>query len=275
MRFTLLFSLLVLSLTMLPAQAEVAYIAAASNFTHTMKVLIKEFEKTSKHQIKASYGSSGKIYAQIKHGAPFQLFFSADQGKPLALYNEGITTEKPFTYALGALALWSSNTAFKNKELQRLQLGEFNKLSLANPKLAPYGIAAMEVLENLELIEATQKKWIQGENIAQTYQFVGTGNADLGFIALSQVINNKANKPDYWQVPAKLYQPIRQDVVLLKNAKRLKHDKNNTAAEDFLHFVRSEQGQSIIKSFGYQTEDTSSKDASSKDSSLTEPYLIK
>jgi molybdate transport system substrate-binding protein len=247
------------------ARAEQTNIAVASNFTHTMKALIRVFEKTSEHQIKASYGSSGKIYAQIKHGAPFQLFFSADQIKPLALYNEGLTTGKPFTYAFGALALWSSNVGFKNKELQKLQSGEFNKLSLANPKLAPYGIAAMEVLEKLELVEATRKQWIQGENIAQTYQFVGTGNADLGFVALSQVINNQViNQSDYWPVPTKLYQPIRQDVVLLKNAGQLKDGKNNTAAKDFLLFIHSEQGQSIIKSYGYQTEDDI----------LTEPSLI-
>jgi molybdate transport system substrate-binding protein len=238
------------------ARAEQTNIAVASNFTHTMKALIRVFEKTSKHQIKASYGSSGKIYAQIKHGAPFQIFFSADQNKPLALYNEGLTTAKPFTYALGALALWSSNADFKNKELQKLQSGEFNKLSLANPKLAPYGIAAMEVLGNLELLEPTRKKWLQGENIAQTYQFVGTGNADLGFIALSQVINQS----DYWPVPTKLYQPIRQDAVLLKRG------GNNVAAKAFLHFIRSEQGQSIIRSYGYKIEP-----ASLEDNLLTEP----
>lgn len=231
------------------ASAEQTNIAVASNFTHTMKALIGEFEKISEHQIKASYGSSGKIYAQIKHGAPFQLFFSADQSKPLALYNEGLTTGKPFTYAFGALALWSSNTAFKNLELQKLQSGEFNKLSLANPKLAPYGIAAMEVLESLELLEPTRQKWVQGENIAQTYQFVGTGNADLGLVALSQVINNQAINPsDFWPVPAKLYQPIRQDAVLLKRG------KNNAAAKAFLQFISTKKSEEIIKSYGYTIE---------------------
>lgn len=232
------------------ANAEQTNIAVASNFINTMKILIREFEKTSDHQIKASYGSSGKIYAQIKHGAPFQVFFSADQLKPLALYNEGLTVDIPFTYALGALALWSSKMDFKNKELKKLQSGEFNKLSLANPKLAPYGIAAMEVLEKLKLAEPTRKKWIQGENIAQTYQFVGTGNADLGFVALSQVIQKKSiNTPDYWPVPANLYQSIRQDAVVLKSG------KNNAAVWDFLHFIDSHQGQAIIKSYGYETQE--------------------
>lgn len=234
------------------ASAEQTHIAVASNFTHTMKELIREFEKTSVHQVKASYGSSGKIYAQIKHGAPFQLFFSADQEKPLALYNEGLATGKPFTYALGALALWSSNNEFNNQELKKLQAGEFNKLSLANPKLAPYGIAAMEVLEQLNLVESTRKKWIKGENIAQTYQFVSTGNADLGFVALAQLFNKKgsnkqdSNKANYWPVPAKLHQAIRQDAVLLKGG------ENNAAAKAFIQFIGNKQSQAIIASYGYR-----------------------
>ena len=245
------------------ANAEQANIAVASNFTHPMKALINEFKKISNHQIKVSYGSSGKIYAQIKHGAPFQLFFSADQDKPLALYNEKKSLQKPFTYAFGALALWSHNLEFKNQELQKLQSGKFNKLSIANPKLAPYGIAAMEVLENLKLLESTRQKWVQGENISQTYQFVGTRNADLGFVALSQVIN----KSTYWQVPAALYQPIRQDAVLLKA---------NTAAQSFLDFIASEQGQSIVKSFGYKTanEFDLPENHSQENKQLTEPSPI-
>ncbi len=241
MRLTFLISLLALSLKILPVHAETTYVAAASNFTITMKKLISEFERISTHKVKASYGSSGKIYAQIKHGAPFQVFFSADQEKPLVLYNEGFTAERPFPYALGALALWSNNPAFDNLQLRNLQAGTFNKLSFANPKLAPYGIAALDVLKKLDLLEATQKKWVQGENIAQAYQFVGTGNADLGFVALSQVIN----KSNYWRVPTTLYQPIRQDAVLLKSG------KDNAAAQAFVQFIRDQQGQQIIKSFGY------------------------
>lgn len=239
------------------ANAELANIAVASNFNHTMKILIQEFEKTSSHQIKASYGSSGKIYAQIHHGAPFQIFFSADQLKPLALYNEDLTMDKPFTYASGALALWSSNKDFKHQELEKLQSGEFNKLAIANPKLAPYGIAAMEVLAALSLIEPTQKKWIQGENIAQTYQFVGTGNANLGFVALSQVIHQQnEGKADFWQVPAHLYSPIRQDAVVLNSA------KNNAAVWDFLDFMNSHQGRTIIQSFGYEIQEKLSQEPS-------------
>ncbi len=230
----------------IPIQADTTHIAVASNFTGAMKALINVFEESSTHKVKASYGSSGKIYAQIKHGAPFQLFFSADQAKPLALYQQGLTTEKPFTYAFGALALWSSHADFQHNELNLLQSNDFNKLSFANPKLAPYGIAAREVLENLKLLQATQKKWVQGENIAQAYQFVGSGNADLGFVALSQV----KNKAPYWLVPSKLYSPIRQDAVLLSAGSSISSGRNK-AASAFLHFIRSEQSQAIIESFGY------------------------
>lgn len=241
MKITFLTILFALSFLTLPSQAETTHIAVASNFTVTMKALISAFEKKYPHKIKASYGSSGKIYAQIKHGAPFQIFFSADQEKPLALYNGGFAQSPPFTYAYGALALWSSQAELRQHEIIRLKTGEFNKLSLANPKLAPYGIAALEVLKKLELVESTRKKWIKGENIAQTYQFVGTGNADLGFVALSQVIN----KSDYWPVPANLHNAIRQDAVLLKSG------QNNPAAKAFIQFIGDKESQDIIESYGY------------------------
>lgn len=248
--------LTILSLYFLTAhalvQAENVHIAVASNFTHTMKELITEFEKQSTHTIKASYGSSGKIYAQIKHGAPFDIFFSADQNKPALLFDEGLTHNKPFTYALGALALWSNNPQFKGQDLkQKLQTGDFNKLALANPKLAPYGLAAMDVLDNLNLREATNNKWVKGENIAQTYQFVASANADLGFIALSQIIRQKNNQthnaqPEYWLVPSNLYTPIRQDAVLLKD---------KAAAIEFIQFLKLPSSQKIIQSYGYKTHD--------------------
>lgn len=246
-------------------EAENVHIAVASNFTHTMKELITEFEKQSTHTIKASYGSSGKIYAQIQHGAPFVLFFSADHSKPLALYEQGLTLAKPFTYALGSLALWSNNKelimAVKNNFITNhkaaLVLGQFNKLALANPKLAPYGSAAVEVLENLGLTATTKNKWVMGENIAQTYQFVSTGNADLGFVALSQVIetHRATNTPvlDYWPVPADLHQPIRQDGVFLKTLASQKQNSQHAATE-FLQFMNSKKAQTIIQSYGYRTE---------------------
>ena len=255
--------------------AQTVHIAVASNFTHTMKHLIDEFEQQSLHRIKASYGSSGKIYAQIQHGAPFVLFFSADQSKPLALYEQGLTQTKPFTYALGSLALWSNskqvlqllniktlkNTTPENKALKNekdvLTSGQFNKLALANPKLAPYGTAAMEVLEKLILKAATQSKWVMGENIAQTYQFVSTGNAELGFVALSQVIgkHSSALKPplSYWPVPEKLHQPIRQDAVYLTTPAS-QQQNSHQAATEFLKFMNTKKAQTIIQSYGYRTE---------------------
>ena len=231
--------------------AEVILIASAANFSMAMKQLIAEFESQHNNagRVKASYGSSGKIYAQIKHGAPFQLFFSADQEKPQALFNSGLTVGKPITYAVGALALWSNNAEFKQREQQKLQTGQFNKLALANPKLAPYGAAALEVLESLNLISTTRSKWVLGENVAQAYQFVASGNAELGFIALSQVIHNSHND-DYWALPRHLYKPIKQDLVVLKRG------EHSQLVNAFLAFIKSDQGQRIIHSHGYTSLDT-------------------
>jgi molybdate transport system substrate-binding protein len=237
---------MILLLSFTTSQADVVHIAVASNFTHPMKELITAFEKQSAHSIKASYGSSGKIYAQIKHGAPFDIFFSADEHKPALLFDQGLTHNQPFTYAFGALALWSNNQQLKGKDLkQKLQSGEFNKLALANPKLAPYGIAAMDVLEHLNLREATKHKWVKGENIAQTYQFVASANADLGFIALSQVIHQQSCS-EIWRVPFHLYRPIRQDAVLLKN---------KAAPAEFVQFLNLPTSQQIIQSYGYEIHD--------------------
>lgn len=244
--FSQLFSvtLLCAAMSVSSAYAEKINIAAASNFTAPMKAIIKQFEKTSHHQIKVSFGSSGKIYAQIKHGAPYALFFSADKKKPLALEKEGLVSDgSRFTYAIGALALWSSTLQDINSPA-RLKEESFNKLAIANPKLAPYGFAAMEVLDHLDLSQSSRAKWIQGENIAQTYQFVGTGNADLGFVALSQVLSNQG-QGSYWIVPHDLYNPIQQDAVLLKKYQA------NKAAQAFWQYMQSAEAQNIIQSFGY------------------------
>ena len=244
--------LLVLNLLNNAVQAEQINIAVASNFMAAMKDIAAEFEKSSGHQVKLSFGSSGKFYAQIKHGAPFQAFFSADQVKPKALAKEGLAIpESRFTYAIGALALWSAKPGWVDDNAGRLKSGDFNKLALANPKLAPYGSAAVAVLNNLKLKEATQAKWVQGENIAQTYQFVSTGNAGMGFVALSQIIaKGHLEKGSTWIVPAELYDPIRQDAVLLQRG------KNSAATQALLRFVRSEKARGIIESYGYQTSAT-------------------
>lgn len=232
------------------AMAEQVHAAVAANFTGAMKSVVEQFEAETGHNVVLSFASSGKILAQIQNGAPFEVFLSADQLKPKALEDAGfIVEDSRFTYAIGALALWSSRPDFIENNDKRLSSGDFNKLSLANPKLAPYGLAATEVLDALNLTDATKDRWVQGENIAQTYQFVATGNADLGFVALSQIMSNgKVAKGSSWIVPTELYSPIRQDAVLLKKG------AENSAARELMAYLKSNTAQSIIHSYGYKTE---------------------
>jgi molybdate transport system substrate-binding protein len=241
---------ILLSTFTLFVEANTVHVAVASNFSSSMQSLVTEFEKTSDYQIALSFGSSGKFYAQIKQGAPYELFFSADQAKPDALQRDGlIVTASRFTYAIGRLAVWSASPDFGNKIETRLKLGAFNKLAIANPKLAPYGAATLEVLRKLELIDTTQSKWVRGENIAQTYQFVSSGNADLGFIAMSQLLGkdkvNKIKQGSYWLVPDTLHQPIKQDVVLLLQAAQ------SQGANTFLDFIHTDKARNIIAQHGY------------------------
>ena len=229
------------------SRGEQLSVAVASNFTATMRQLGAEFEKESGHNLNVSYGSSGKFYAQIIHGAPFQVFLSADQTKPEALITVGfVAPENRVTYAVGALALWSSKSGLVDGNGEILRSGSFDKLALANPLLAPYGAAALDVLRYLSIEESTRRSWVKGENIAQTYQFVSTGNADLGFVALSQIMDNGELKSgSAWIVPPELYRAIKQDAVLLKTA------KDSAAAKEFMAFLISEKAKTIIRSFGY------------------------
>ncbi|MGL6161847.1 molybdate ABC transporter substrate-binding protein [Microbulbifer sp.] len=232
----------------LQTSAEELMVAVASNFTAAMKEIAAEFEKTSGHRVKLASGSSGKFYAQIKNGAPFQAFFSADTAKPAALETAGLAVPgSRFTYAVGSLALWSADPSLVDDRASVLREGHFRKLALANPKLAPYGKAAVEVLRNLDLEEATRSRWVQGENIAQTYQFVATGNADLGFVALSQIVRGgQLKEGSAWTVPGDLYSPIRQDAVLLQRG------ADSKGAVEFLHFLRGDKARAIIESYGYR-----------------------
>lgn len=236
------------ALVSLSVSAEELTVAVASNFTPPMKEIAAEFEKASGHRVKLAFGSSGKFYAQIKNGAPFQAFLSADTAKPAALEKDGLVVPgSRFTYVVGSLALWSAEPALVDDRASVLKRGEFRKLALANPKLAPYGQAAVEVLRNLGLEEATRAKWVQGENIAQTYQFVATGNADLGFVALSQILRGgKVREGSAWIVPGDLYSPIRQDAVLLRR------DANSEGAAEFLQFLRGDKARAVIESYGYR-----------------------
>ncbi|MFT7243341.1 MAG: molybdate transport system substrate-binding protein [Candidatus Azotimanducaceae bacterium] len=241
--------LAVYSMLLLTAQTCLAahvHIAVASNFSAPIKQLTTEFEIASGHKVTLSFGSSGKFYAQIQHGAPFDVFLSADQSKPAALEEQGmIVPTSRFTYAIGALALWSSQRDLVDQSGAILASQNFNKIALANPRLAPYGAAALEVLEALKLRAATESKWVQGENIAQTFQFVSSGNADLGFVAVSQIIGI-GEIESAWIVPSEYYQPIRQDAVLLPRA------ESNDAAKAFMVFLQGSRAKKVIESYGYK-----------------------
>jgi molybdate transport system substrate-binding protein len=242
---------ILLSVFILCAEAKPVHVAVAANFSKTMQTLVAEFEKTSDFKIALSFGSSGKFYAQIKQGAPYDLFFSADQLKPSALQKDGLVKAgSRFTYAIGRLAVWSARPDFAYEIETRLKQGAFNKLAIANPKLAPYGAAALQVLRHLALIDVSEAKWVRGENIAQTYQFVSSGNADLGFVALSQLMGrNKVGEGSYWVVPDTMHHAIKQDVVLLLGAGQ------SLGAKAFLDFIHTKQAQHIILHNGYITSD--------------------
>ncbi len=229
------------------AQADAALIAVAANFAATLNAISTAFEQRSGHRITLASGSSGKIYAQIRHGAPFDAFFSADQAKPAALIADGLAiADSRRTYALGALVLWSARPGLVDPDGQVLAQGRFRRLALANPRLAPYGVAALEVLESLNLVHSTRERWVLGENIAQAYQFVHSGNADLGLLARAQVWGDgRHTRGSAWPVPTSLHAPIRQDAVLLSAG------RDNAAARALLDFVRSEQARHIIESQGY------------------------
>ncbi len=232
------------------AAAGEAQIAVAANFAAPMKAIIDLFEADTGHTVKASYGSTGKLYAQITNGAPFEALLAADQRRPELLEEAGLAVAgSRFTYAIGALVLWSAQADTVQDGPALLASGAFNKLSIANPKLAPYGEASMQTLEALDLTVAIAPKLVMGENIAQTYQFVDTGNADIGFVALSQVMaGGEITKGSGWIVPGDLHEPIRQDAVILT---RGKDDPAVTALFDYL---RGDQAQGVIRSFGYTTD---------------------
>lgn len=230
-------------------RAEEITLAVAANFAGPIKGIIADFEAQTDHQVKLILGSSGKIYAQIKHGAPFDVFLSADRAKPLALEKDGWTvTNSRFTYAIGALALWSADPDFIKGNGDVLTEGKFHKIAIANPKLAPYGTATKDLLKSMALWQTLSSKLVRGENIAQTYQFIATGNAPLGFVALSQIFERgKLRAGSVWIIPPGLHNPIRQDAVILKSA------RDNPAAHAFSQYLRSDPAQKHIQAFGYTT----------------------
>lgn len=238
------FGLLAISLS---SYAETTLVAVASNFTKPMTEIAAEFEKATGHTAQLSFGSSGKFVSQFENGAPFEVFLSADDKSPAKLQQSGFAVEKSnFTYALGKLVLWSATANYVDDKGEILNKGGFQHIALADPKLAPYGAAAIEVLKNKNVLDKLQPLFVQGENISQTHQFISTGNAELGFVALSQVSENgKLTSGSGWIVPQNLYAPLKQDAVLLKTG------EENPAAKALLDYLKTAPALAIIKKYGY------------------------
>ena len=229
------------------AQAAEVQVAVAANFAAPMQKIADAFAQDTSHKALLSFGSTGKFYAQISNGAPFELLLAADHETPARLEKESLTvTGSRFTYAFGKLVLWSKKAGFVDHQGEVLRTGKFARIALADPKLAPYGFAAIETLTKLGLLQGLRAKLVQGENIAQAYQFVATENAQLGFVALSQVFaDGRISTGSAWIVPADLYSPIQQDAVVLATA------KNNSAASNLAKYLRGERARDIIRSYGY------------------------
>lgn len=237
---------LVASVATTSALAQVQ-VAVAANFTAPMQVIAADFEKATGNKVVASFGATGQFYAQIKNGAPFEVLLSADDSTPAKLESEGLTVSGTrFTYATGALALWSAQDGYVDANGDVLKRNQFRHLSIANPKTAPYGLAAMQVLDKLGLTQAVASKIVEGQNISQTQQFVATGNAELGFVALSQIYRNgKITSGSAWIVPASLHEPIKQDAVILVKG------NDSPAAKAFVEYLKGPKAAEVIKSFGY------------------------
>ncbi|MEI7796428.1 MAG: molybdate ABC transporter substrate-binding protein [Methylococcaceae bacterium] len=227
--------------------ADTTLVAVASNFTKPMTEIAAEFEKATGHTAQLSFGSSGKFVSQVENGAPFEVFLAADENTLLKLEQVGLAVAKSrFTYALGKLVLWSSTANYVDEKGDILAKGGFQYIALADPKLAPYGAAAIEVLTNKNVFSKLKPLFVLGENISQTHQFVSTGNAELGFVAMSQVSENgKITSGSGWIVPQNLYAPIKQDAVLLTLG------AENPAAKALLDYLKSAQAKAIIQKYGY------------------------
>ena len=249
MRLVLIVMMFLLGGFFSSAQAGEVHVAVASNFINPLKAIAGSFERETGHRVVVIPGSTGKLYAQIKHGAPFDLLLSADDLRPRLLEGEGFAVPgSRFTYAIGKLTLWSRNPRVIDGAGKKIFRNvNFTHLAMANPKSAPYGRAAFETLKKLGVWNQLKGRVVQGENIGQTFQFIATGNAELGFVALSQVLDPKNKWPgSRWDVPSDLHDPIAQELVLLK------HGDGNPAAIALINFIHSETARKIIKRYGYQ-----------------------
>jgi molybdate transport system substrate-binding protein len=242
-----LFLSTVLLIAVPTSEAATVLVAVAANFTKPMKEIAAEFEKVTGHSANLSFGSTGKFVAQLENGGPFEILLAADENAPQKLEKAGLTVEgSRFIYAQGKLVLWSAKPGYVDEQGKVLESGDFKHLALADPKLAPYGAAAMELLKNRNLLTKLQPLFVLGENIAQTYQFISTSNAELGFVALSQVIENgKIANGSGWIIPADQYPPIKQGAVLMKQG------AENPAATALMAFLKSATALAIIEKYGY------------------------
>ncbi len=244
----LLISAFLLSLVCLSASSAEVNVAAATNFTAPMKRIAEAFEKDTGHKVVLSFSSTGRFYAQITNGAPFDVFLSADDDTPARLEKEGAAVAGTrFTYATGRLVLWSAKPGLVDEKAAVLMRNDFKYLAIAAPKLAPYGAAAVEALTKIGMLPKLQTKLVTGESIGQTFGMISSGNADLGFVAMSQVFEGgKLKNGSVWVVPGHLHGPLKQDAVVLVRG------RNNPAALQLMTFMKSPQARAIMNSFGYE-----------------------
>ena len=234
------------------AQAGEVTVAVAANFTAPMQKIAQAFEQDTEHKALLAFGATGKFFAQIKNGAPFEVLLAADDETPARLEKESLAVPGTrFTYATGRLALWSKQPNLvddKGEVLRSPNLDKLgvHKIAIADPKLAPYGAAAMEVIQHLGVQANVVPKFVQGESIGQTYQFVSTENAQLGFVALSQIsIDGRITQGSAWVVPQSMHTPLKQDAVLLNAG------KDNAAAHALLKYLQGDTAKVIITRYGY------------------------
>ncbi|MBA2963997.1 MULTISPECIES: molybdate ABC transporter substrate-binding protein [Ramlibacter] len=241
-----LLALLLLAAAPLVHAGEVS-VAVAANFTSALQEIAVAFERDTGHKVVAAFGSTGRFYAQIRNGAPYQVLLAADDETPARLEQDGATVAGTrFTYAVGRLVLWSTHPNMIDARGEVLKLPGGDKVAIADPKLAPYGAAAIQVMQRLGVLDSLRPRLVQGDSIAQTYQFVSTGNAPIGFVALSQVMSGgRVTSGSWWVVPEALHEPLKQDAVLLARG------QGNPAAIALLAYLRGSEARAIIRAHGY------------------------